>query len=189
MAKVPKFCPDCGNELGGQSVCEKCGFDTKVKTNETNKMSNQQSGGSKSTWDTLEPIISVVGKWTWVWGLIYSLMYIIWAIVLFAQIASWGIFWTGAGVGTAIWYLIGAVVSAAASLLWVKPKFSVPCGEKDWETLLTNVWKVGGVQIPWMLIMGVLLEIFGIGWGGVPVLVCALLIIFLGPRKYEWKVQ
>ena len=61
-------------------------------------------------------------------------------------------------------------------------------GEKDWEKLLTDVLVLGNIQIPWMLIMGVILEIFGFGWGGAIVLICAILIIFLGPRKYEWKV-
>lgn len=200
MAKIPKFCPDCGHELGGQGVCEKCGFDTKTK-NETNKMSSKKSSGSNSTWDTLEPIVSVVGKWAWLYGVVVGVIYIIISLAVTLRLAliasdAWNtcnIYFPGLcgsknfGFGTMVWQIITAAVSIGVSIMWVRPKFSVPCGEKDWETLLTNVVKLGNIQIPWMLIMGVLLEIFGYGWGGAVVLICALLIIFLGPRKYEWK--
>jgi hypothetical protein len=196
MAKIPKFCPECGAELGGKPVCEKCGFDTKIT--EEKSMSSDKSGGSKSTWETLEPIVSITGKWAWLYGVIVGVLYIIlsiWAFVTISRaIAYWesiygtSIPYTGRGYGYAVWELITAVVSIAVSLLWVKPKFSIPCGEKDWEKLLTDVVKIGDIQIPWMLIMGVILAIFGYGWGGLAVLGCAIILIFFGPRKYEWKV-
>jgi len=119
----------------------------------------------------------------------------IWAIVVYRRaVAYWITIWgtsvpyVGIGYGSAVWQLITAIVSIAVSILWVRPKFSKHCGEKDWETLLTDVVKLGNIQIPWMLIMGVVLTIFGYGWGGAIVLIIALLMIFLGPRKYEWKV-
>ena len=195
MAKIPKFCPECGTEMGGKPVCEKCGFDTNIT--EDKKMSEKKSG-SNSTWDSLEPIVTVVGKWAWLWGVIVGVLYFIlgiWAIVVYRRaVAIWiSIYGTtvpyaGIGYGTAIWQFITALVSIAISILWVRPKFSKPCGDKDWETLLTDVVVLGNIQIPWMLIMGVVLAIFGYGWGGLVVLIIALLMIFLGPRKYEWKV-
>ena len=186
MAKIPKFCPECGVEMGGKPVCEKCGFDTNIT--EDKKMSENNSGSS--TWDSLEPIVSVVGKWAWLFGLIYGVFYVIWGIytaVVGARLAGLGI--PNSGVASGIWQIIGAIVSIAIAILWVKPKFSTPCGEKDWEKLLTDVVVLGNIQIPWMLLMGVVLEIFGYGWGGLAVLICALLIIFLGPRKFVWKVN
>ncbi|MHA1453158.1 MAG: hypothetical protein ACTSRD_09880 [Promethearchaeota archaeon] len=181
MAKIPKFCPEGGVEIGGKPVCEKCGFDTNIT--EDKKMSENNSGSS--TWDSLEPIVSTVGKYAWIYGIVAGAVYAIWGIYL--VILSMSIF--GIGLGNGIWMIINAVVLIVGSLLWVKPKFSTPCGEKDWEKLLTDVVVLGNIQIPWMLIMGVVLEIFGYGWGGAIVLIAALLIIFLGPRKYVWKVN
>jgi len=181
MAKIPKFCPECGSEMGRKPVCEKCGFDTKIAEEATTPSSKSKSGSS--TWDTLEPIVTVVGKYAWIYGLVAGIVYIIvgiWSIALF-PFAVRG--------GSGIWQIINAAVLIAGSLLWVKPKFSDPCGNKDWEKLLTDVLVIGNIQIPWMLIIGVAFEIFGYGWGGLAVLICALLIIFLGPRKYEWKIN
>lgn len=198
MAKIPKFCPECGVEMGGKPVCEKCGFDTKIT--EDKKMSENKS--SSSTWDSLEPIVTFAGKWAWIWGVIVGIVYIIVALVALPAAAAaadaWetcNIYFPGLcgprnfGYGTIVWQIITAIVSIAVSVLWVLPKFSKPCGEKDWDGLLTNVVKLGDIKIPWMLIMGVILAIFGYGWGGAVVLISALLIIFLGPRKYEWKVS
>jgi hypothetical protein len=177
MAKIPKFCPECGTELGGKPVCEKCGFDTKVDT----KMSEKKDSGSKSTWDSLEPIVTVVGKYAWIYALVVGIIHVILGLV---YILVW---WRSTGTG--IWWLINAGVLIAAALLWIKPKFSNPCGEKNWEALLADVLVLGNVQIPWMLIVGVLLAIFSTGYGSLFVLVPALLIIFLGPRDYDWKVK
>ncbi|MBN2157586.1 MAG: hypothetical protein JW776_16180 [Candidatus Lokiarchaeota archaeon] len=160
-------------------------------------MSSKKSSGSSSTWDTLEPIVTFAGKWAWIYGIIAGVIYIITAILSIraVNIAKewWSLYgvgpYTGPGYGVAVWQFINAAVLIVVSILWVRPKFSVPCGEKEWEKLLSDVLVLGNVQIPWMLIMGVLLEIFGYGWGGLVVLVCALLIIFLGPRKFEWNVK
>ncbi len=78
MSKIPKFCPECGVEMGGKPVCEKCGFDTKIT--EDKKMSEKKSGSS-STWDSLEPIVTFAGKWAWIWGVIVGIVYIIVALV------------------------------------------------------------------------------------------------------------
>ncbi|MBN2157565.1 MAG: hypothetical protein JW776_16075 [Candidatus Lokiarchaeota archaeon] len=177
MAKIPKFCPECGTEMGGKPVCEKCGFDTKIT--EENKSVKTSSSDSSSTWESLEPFVTVLGKYAWIFVLVSGVVHIILGIVYITTLR----------IGSGIWALINAGVLIALSIIWVKPKFSELCGNKEWEKLLTDVVVIDKIQIPWMLIMGVLLEIFGYGWGGLFVLVCALFIIFLGPRKYEWKIQ
>jgi hypothetical protein len=87
--------------------------------------------------------------------------------------------------GGVIWGLIGGILTLIVALFIIRPKFSKPCGEKDWETLYG--WTLGGTKLPWMLIWGIIFVIFG--WfyiTGIFVLLPAIMLIWVGPRKYEW---
>ncbi len=90
-------------------------------------------------------------------------------------------------VGGFVWAILGGVISLFLAGIFIKP-FAIGCSNKDWAGLLNDVWIFGKKQVPKMLVVGILLEIFSDGWGGLLVLIPAIVIIILGPVKHQWDV-
>ena len=143
--------------------------------------------------------VSTLGKWAWIILILQSIISIIFALIgLSTTIAVWeasrpyydllGLPMPPIPIGGFIWSLIGVIIILAVSFVIIKPKFSKPCGEKDWEALYGWTLKLGGAKVPWMFIWGIIYVIFG--WYNFPaifILLPAIMLIFAGPRKYEWK--
>ena len=138
-------------------------------------MSESQSKPSTPGSWQFASIVSALGKWAWIFGIINGIIELIWGIVFI-------FFFVG------IWNIIGAIILIFISLAIIKPKFSVKCAEQDWEALYNWTLDLGGTKIPWMLIWGVIFTIFSWWyWGGLFVLLPAILLIFVGPRPYNWS--
>jgi len=133
--------------------------------------------------------VSSLGKWAWIIGIINGLVGIIWAIYQIIVLTALWEYLPGAYVPTTeIWWIIASIVGIVISLLIIKPKFSNPCGEKDWDALYSWVLNLGGFNIPWMFVWGLLLFVFGwYGWAGLAVLIPAVMLIFAGPKEYNWS--
>jgi hypothetical protein len=88
-----------------------------------------------------------------------------------------------------IWNILSILIGIVICFLIIKPKFSKPCGEKDWDALYE--WTLDlGIKVPWMFIWGFLLLLFGwFGLMGLPVLIPAFVIIFAGPKEYKWSEE
>lgn len=146
--------------------------------------------------------VSGLGKWAWIILLLLGIGRILAELGTFmVAIADWTIAqaaWVLAfgtpypepiplgPLGVLIWGLIGGLLTLIVALFIIRPKFSKPCGEKDWETLYGWTLKLGA-KIPWMFIWGIIFVIFG--WGyftGIFVILPAIMLIWFGPRKYEW---
>ena len=145
--------------------------------------------------------VSGLGKWAWIILFVLGIIHIIVglataipAIALWQSAkAAWDLAFPGTPypvampIGGLIWNIIGAAISIIIALFIIRPKFSKPCGEKDWEALYGWTLKLG-VNIPWMFIWGIVYAIFGwYSWPAIFILLPACMIIFAGPRKYEWK--
>ena len=146
--------------------------------------------------------VSSLGKWAWIILLVLGILgLIINLATTIPVIAAWQsakAVWDAAFPGTPypypmpigglIWNVIGAIISIFVALLIIRPKFSKPCGEKDWETLYGWTLKLGGAKVPWMFIWGIVYVIFGwYNFPGIFILLPAIMLIFAGPRKYDWK--
>ena len=145
--------------------------------------------------------VSGLGKWAWIILFVLGIIHIIVglataipAIALWQSAkAAWDLAFPGTpyptampGIGFLIWNIIGAVISIFVALIIIRPKFSKPCGEKDWEALYGWTLKLGA-NIPWMFIWGIIYVIFGFwNFPGIFILLPAIMLIFAGPRKYEW---
>lgn len=131
--------------------------------------------------------ISTLGQWAWILVIINSIIDIIWGLVIIVPLAilPYGYLFMGYGV----WLLIGGIINALIAFFIILPKFSNKCRKKDWDSLLNWVLPIGSLRFPWMLLWGIILEIFGYGWGGLPVLIPAVFLLFAGPTKYEWSTQ
>ena len=138
-----------------------------------------------------ESLVSVLGKWAWIFGLINGIIEIISGIYLLsieltALSVLGGYGYVPSFIG--IWYIIGAVILIFLSFAIIRPKFSNKCAERDWEALYAWTLNLGGTKIPWMLIWGIIFTIFSwYYWGGIFVLLPAILLIFVGPRPYNWS--
>jgi hypothetical protein len=127
--------------------------------------------------------VFILGKWAWVIGLLNGILGIIYNIynsyisyVIYRSYFSYNIY-------EIIFCFSGIIIA----LLIIRPKFSIPCGEEDVNALYRWGLNLGIVNIPWMLIWGFLLFLFGwYGWGGLLVLIPAVIIIFIGPTEYKW---
>ena len=133
--------------------------------------------------------VSTLGKWAWVIGILNGLVGIFWALFQIITLSAYWAWLPGAYVPTAeIWWIIASIVGIVISLLIIRPKFSNPCGKKDWDALYGWVLNLGGTNIPWMFLWGLLLFVFGwYGWAGLAVLIPAVMLIFAGPKEYNWS--
>ena len=146
--------------------------------------------------------VSGLGKWAWIILLLLGIGRILvelgtfmaaivpWATAQAAWVSTFGTPYPVAmplgPLGALIWGLIGGLLTLIVALFIIRPKFSKPCGEKDWEALYGWTLKLGA-NIPWMFIWGIIYVIFG--WGyftGIFVMLPAIMLIWFGPRKYEW---
>jgi len=134
--------------------------------------------------------VSTLGKWAWVIGILNGLLGIVWSLYVIATyIAVWGVFGL-VGTGASAWNLFASIIGIIIALLVIRPKFSKPCGEKDWDALYDWALKLGGSKVPWMFIWGLLLFLFGwYGWAGLAVLIPAVMLIFAGPKEYNWSEE
>ena len=132
-------------------------------------------------------LVSMLGKLAWIFGLINGIIEIIFALYNIGWGIALGPFGVGL-IGTGVWYIIGAVILIFISFAIIRPKFSNKCAEQDWEALYSWVLNLGGTKIPWMLIWGIIFTIFSwYYWGGLFVLLPAILLLFMGPRTYNWS--
>lgn len=142
-------------------------------------------------WNSLKDIVKLIGEWAWLLGLINGIVYIIVGIVGIAGgglLALAGLYGFGIIAGN-VWNIIGGIINIILSLFIVLPRFSMKCKNEDWDYLLNDVLLLGNIRFPWMLIWGILLEIFGVGWGGLAVFIPALILLFAGPKPYEWTAK
>lgn len=187
MAKTPKFCPECGADLSGNKICEKCGYDTSQTVIQKEKTQKASSGEGNPNWENIESFVTILGKWAWVIVIINGAFYIF-----------WGIYWLIIGLSFPplifvspfdIWNIIGGIAVIILAIIIVKPRFSNKCAAKDWDYLLNDVLTLGNLRIPWMLIWGIIIQILGNWWGGLPILIPAILLIFMGPKPYDWTTD
>ncbi|MFO8020385.1 MAG: hypothetical protein R6U96_17320 [Promethearchaeia archaeon] len=214
---MPK-CEICGKDLKNpkskshinsefhQAALRKLEEEKKKKESKPKKKpKKKKEEKAHSMWDMLKDYVILVGKWAWVICLINGIIYIIGGI--------WGLSWLGVLQGEAaaseygeyaltsaqadinyltaqyIWYVIGGIITIIFSYFYVKKRFSDKCADEDWDYLYNDVLTLGDFRIPWMLIFGILFEIFGQWWGGIPILFPAIVLLFFGPKEYQWKVS
>lgn len=134
------------------------------------KKEEEKPGEYNPSWENTEPLVQTLGKWAWIVALVNGLLYLILSI-LWLDIVD----------------IIFSIITIIIALVYVKPRFSTKCIAKDWDYLYNDVLVLGNIRIPWMLIMGILLEIFGQWWGGALVLICAIILLFFGPKPYNWS--
>ena len=137
--------------------------------------------------------VSQLGKWAWILVLLNGALEIIFnlyavSIFLLASASPFPPFqippiWS-------IWNIIWGVIQMLIAFAIIKPKFSDKCASQDWDALYEWVLKLGSFKLPWMLVWGILFEMFGwYGWGGLAVLIPAVMLLFVGPKPYEWTEQ
>lgn len=149
---------------------------------------------SSSLWETLEPIVTVVGTWAWIIAIINGLISIFWAIYQIVLVLPYLSLALSFGVGIPwfdiVWGIIVAVVEILFAIAILRPRFSNKCKEKDWDYLLNDVLNLGSFRFPWMFVWAIILSIFSWSyWGGAAVWFCAIVIIFLGPKPYQWTEE
>ncbi len=125
------------------------------------------------------PWVSVLGMLAWIIGIASGAISLIWGLI----ISPWVIF----GWGYPIWLIISGIIAILISFFIILPKFSMKCSKKDWDFLLNWVLPIGNIRFPWMLIWGAIMCTFGIGYGGALIIVPAFVLLFAGPKPYEWK--
>lgn len=129
--------------------------------------------------------VSQLGKWAWIIILVNGILGIIFGI---AGIAIW--FYFPWAVASYVWNVIGGIIIILLDFIIIRPKFSNKCAAMDWDALYEWYLPLGSLKLPWMLIWGVIFEIIGwYGWGGVFILIPAIMLLFLGPKQYNWTKE
>jgi len=137
-------------------------------------------------------IVSKIGKWAWIIGLINGIFNIIAGIVGIGGYLYWSSIiplYTYFSFYD-IWSIVGGIILIAVSLIIIRPKFSNKCAEMDWDALYEWYLPLGSFKLPWMLIWGILFELFGwYGWGGLAILLPAVFLLFMGPKEFNWSTE
>ena len=135
--------------------------------------------------------VSMLGKWAWIIIIVSDLIGLLVSLAFIIPLVIFGGIFAFAASGASTWNIFASIIGIIIALLVIKPKFSKPCGEKDWDALYSWVLKLGGLNIPWMFIWVFLLFIFGwYGWGvALTVLLPAFMLIFMGPKEYKWSEE
>lgn len=168
-----KFCPNCGFDLTeGEASAKPTPTSSHVK-------SGTYQNTNENVWKTIEKYVVFAGQYSWVFIVINIIVYLITALG-----AIIGLNFVGLWVG--IWMLISILISGAILIFWVFP-FSKKIAQHDYAYLINNVILFGKLRVPKMLLIGIILEIFTQGWGGLLVLIPALCICFLGPEFMRWR--
>jgi len=129
--------------------------------------------------------VSTLGKWAWIIGILNGVIGILYIVAYSFILWRYPLYW-----GSQIWNIISIIIGIVISFLVIKPKFSKPCEEKDWDALYSWVLDLGGFKVPWMVIWGILLLIFGWwSWAGYAVLIPAVMLLFAGPKEYKWSKE
>lgn len=123
--------------------------------------------------------VSFLGMIAWIIGIISGIINVIWGILTLPLVII--------GWANPIWLIISGILVILISFFIILPKFSIKCAKKDWDSLLNWVLPLGSVRFPWMLLWGIIVSILGYGWGGFAIIIPALVLIFAGPKPYEWK--
>ena len=134
--------------------------------------------------------VSTVGKWAWIIIILIDIIGLIWELYTLITLIAWlGVFGL-VGSGVVSWNIFASIIGILIALFIIRPKFSKPCGEKDWDALYGWVLKLGGLNVPWMFIWGLILFLFGwYGVGALFVLVPAVMLLFAGPKEYNWSEE
>ena len=142
--------------------------------------------------------VSGFGKWAWIILLVQApiriLLEILWVIPRIVYWESFRPYYTFLGqpmppmpIGAFIFGLIGGILTLVVSLVIIRPKFSKPCGDKDWDALLGWALNLGSLRVPWMFIWGAIFAIFSLFYApAIFMILPAVMIIFAGPKKYNW---
>ncbi len=147
------------------------------------------------SWDSVKGFAVWLGTYGWIFLLITGIIYIIGGLALLTLAAifvGYGIIGPQTLVETTIrgaYYLIGGILAIIFTVAFVKPRFSNKWAEEDYDYLLNDVVTIGKTRIPLMLIIGIILEIFLSGWGGLIIIVPLLLLIFMVPKEYKWTEE
>jgi hypothetical protein len=151
---------------------------------------SQPQPSTPKTWQ-FASIVSTLGKWAWIAGLINGILELIFAFVGIGLGVAANAVWYPVVVYSPaydIWQIIGAIILIFVSFAIIRPKFSNKCADQDWEALYNWTLALGNTKIPWMLIWGIIFTIFSWAyWGGILVLLPAILLIFMGTRPYNWS--
>jgi len=150
------------------------------------KINAQKSG----FWDVIEPNIVTVGKWAWIWPLIYAGIYIFLTIwPFYVWVTAYGLSgsdWWGPYFLWFVYDVIYIIIAIIFTFVYVKPYFSNKCANKEWQWLVDDVFYFGSTRVPKMLVIGIILEILGRGYGGVTIIGPAIAIILWAPVKINW---
>ena len=150
-------------------------------------MEEEPKKKSTSNWEKYESFVSTLGKWAWIIILINAIATFFYGIWVLAWGGIYWWLWAG-GVAYGIWLIICAILIATLAFFIVKPRFSDKCASKDWDFILNDVLVIGNVRIPWMLIIGIIIEILGLWWwGGLAILIPMIFLLVAGPKPHNWK--
>ena len=164
----------------------------------TSKTQAKPQQKKKSDEEGIMGLAVFLGKIAWIVLLIEAIIFIILGIYYLVVLAAVAAAAEQAGVYSYVaadiafytiygwFYLIGAILAFIFAIAFVRPRFSNKWAEKDYDYLLNDVIKLGNVRIPLFLIIGIILEIFLAWWGGLIILVPLLILIFAGPKEYQW---
>ena len=165
------FCPECGEPMLEEVNCRNCGFDSKSPSKELPIMQEKRL----KLWKKIKSPVKFIGTYSW---LITTIVAFIFLIIGFIRIFSRGSFWS----------FIFWGIAFGLSLYYLKP-YSEKYKEEQWYYILNDVWVLGNLRLPKLLVLTVVIDILLLGYGGLFSLIPILIVIFLGPLPMNWLIN
>lgn len=168
MNQTIQFCPECGDPVPDAVKCKKCGYD-----GSTSKIGSPFTTEKRlNRWTKVKAPIKWIGTYAWLITSIIAFGFFIFGFIrIFTRNSLWSFIFWGIAFGLSIYFL--------------KP-YSEKYKEEQWYYLVNDVWVLGKLRIPKLLILSISIDILLLGFGGLFVVIPIILVIFLGPTPIKW---
>ncbi len=166
-----QYCPQCGTPFAGNIVCQQCGFNqTKTPSQDPQLPENNEIMPSRK----IGRVIYWMGSNAWILTTFITLIFFIYGLL---QLFSGG-----------LWVFISSLLAFGLGFYVLKP-FSDQVKHEQYYYILNDVWVLGYIQFPKIVLLSVLLAIFLQGYGALLFLIPVIVIVFFGPVKIQWKIS
>ncbi|UYP44316.1 hypothetical protein NEF87_000601 [Candidatus Lokiarchaeum ossiferum] len=168
MSQTIQFCPECGEPIINAENCKKCGYNSGKSKTDISYISEKRL----NLWKKIKPSIKWIGTYSWFFTSIFAFTFLIIGFIrIFTRNSLWSFIFWGLAFGLSLYFL--------------KP-YSEKYKEEQWYYLVNDVWVLGNLRLPKLLILSLSIDILLLGFGGLITVIPIVLVIFLGPTPYHW---
>ncbi|MCF2140263.1 MAG: hypothetical protein K9W44_09445 [Candidatus Lokiarchaeota archaeon] len=191
MSNLTQYCPVCGTMLTVEEICPTCNYLVNHSKSSNKSQSQKESSADigedsenklvlgSENWHKMERIFTLIWPWIWRVTFLLGIGLWIWSFIRIFQFKFWYF--------NFITFLLNT--GAVILLLFYSILYITKVERKEYHFLANDSIVIGQFRFPKVLVITLGITIGLYFWGGLPVFIAVLLILFLGPVKPHWRVD